>query len=135
MTWGNHLCGALVKIPICRTYPQPSRNECLSHFTEGYTYWISHAKNPKFGMLPYLHTGLGELYIEMGNKGGAIQEFHKAIAKNPKYLKAYKAMIDALISINDLDGAQQYLDKAMSIKQHKAFKRRQVKIDKLRQQK
>lgn len=135
MTWGNHLCGALVKIPICRTYPQPSRNECLAYSSEGYTYWISHAKNPKFGMLPYLHTGLGELYIEMGNKGGAIQEFHKAIAKNPKYLKAYKAMIDALISIDDLDGAQQYLDKAMSIKQHKAFKRRQVKIDKLRQQK
>ena len=133
MTWGNHLCGALTKIPICRTYFGKDRYECLSYFTEGYTYWISHAKNPKFGMLPYLHTGLGQLYFEMGNKPEAIREYQIAIKKNPKYLKAYKSLIDAFIDLKQYDNAQYYLDKAIAIKPHKAFKRRQEKLNKLTQ--
>ncbi|OUS15916.1 hypothetical protein A9Q88_09185 [Gammaproteobacteria bacterium 50_400_T64] len=135
MTWGNHLCGALTKIPICRTYFGKDRFECLNHFTEGYTYWISHAKNPKFGMLPYLHTGLGQLYFEMGKKPEAIREYQLAIKKNPKYLKAYKSLIDAFIDLKQYDNAQYYLDKAMAIKSHKAFKRRQAKLNKLTQSK
>jgi len=133
MTWNNHLCSGLTKMPICRTYSGRQRIECLSKFTEGYTYWISHAKNPNFGMLPYLHTGLGELYFEIGKKAEAISQYQLALKKNPKYLKAYKSLIDAFIDLKQYDNAQYYIDKAMTIKPHKAFKRRQVKLNKLRQ--
>ena len=133
MTWHNHLCGALISIPICRTYFGKDRIACLNSCTEGYTYWISHAKNPKFGMFPYLHTGLGDLYFEMGKKSEAISEYLLAIKKNTKYLKAYKSLIDAFIDLKQYDNAQYYLDKAMAIKPHKAFKRRQVKLNKLKQ--
>lgn len=132
MTWGNHLCGALISIPICRTYFGKDRIECLNSSTEGYTYWISNAKNPKFGMLPYLHTGLGQLYFEMGKKAEAIGEYQIALKKNPKYLKAYKSIIDAFIDLKQYDNAQHYLDKAMAIKPHKAFKRRQKKLNTLK---
>lgn len=133
MTWGNHLCEALVKIPICRTYFGKDRIECLADQSKDYTYWISHAKNPNFGMLPYLHTGLGQLYFEMGKKAEAISEYQLALKKNPKYLKAYKSLIDAFIDLKQYDNAQYYLDKAMAIKTHKAFKRRQQKLNKLTQ--
>jgi|TARA_R110002050_G_scaffold18828_1_gene54633 tetratricopeptide (TPR) repeat protein len=132
MTWHNHLCSALISIPICRTYYGKDRIECLNSRTEGYTYWISHAKNPNFGMLPYLHTGLGELYFEMGNKAEAIKEYQLALNKNPKYLKAYKNIIDAFIDLKQYDNAQYYLDKAMAIKPHKAFKKRQKKLNTLK---
>lgn len=132
MTWHNHLCGALISIPICRTYFGKDRIECLNSSTEGYTYWISHAKNPNFGMLPYLHTGLGELYFEMGKKAEAIKEYQLALNKNPKYLKAYKNIIDAFIDLKQYDNAQYYLNKAMAIKSHKAFKRRQKKLNTLK---
>ena len=131
MTWSNHLCGALTKIPICRNYSGNSRVECLNDQTRGYTYWISHSKNPNFGLLPYLHTGLGGLYFEMGKRQEAINEYNFALNKNPKYLKAYKGIIDAYINIGDLTTAQNYLDKALSIKKLKAFKRRQTEINKL----
>ena len=89
---------------MCRTYPSRERIQCLNYFTEGYTYWISHAKNPNFGMLPYLHTGLGDLYFEIGKKAEAISEYQLALKKNPKYLKAYKSIIDALVKrIDDLN--------------------------------
>ena len=133
MVWGNHLCGALTKIPICRRYFGRERSECLNKFTEGYTYWISHAKNPNFAMLPYLHTGLGDLYFEIGKKAEAISEYQLALRKNPKYLKAYKSIIDAFINLKQYDNAQYYLDQAMAIKAHKAFKRRQEKLNKLKQ--
>jgi len=132
MGYANHLCGALTSIPICRTYFGRERIECLNYFTEGYTYWISHAKNPNFALLPYLHTGLGGLYFEMGKKPDAISQFLLAIKKNPKYLKAYKGLIDAFIDLKQYDNAQLYLNKAMTIKPHKAFKRRQVKLNKLK---
>ena len=133
MTWGNHLCGALVRIPICRTYFGKDRLECLNHQTRGYTYWISHAKNPNFGMLPYLYTGRGQLYFEIGKKADAIREYLLAIEKNPKYLKAYKSLIDAFIDLKQYDNAQDFIDTAMAIKPHKAFKRRQEKLNKLTQ--
>ena len=132
MIWGNHLCGALTKIPICYKYSGKHRIECLNDQTKGYTYWISHSKNPKFGLLPYLHTGLGGLYFEMGKRLDAINEYNIALSKNPKYLKAYKGIIDVYIDIGDLTSAQDYLDKALSIKKLKAFKKRQAKINKLK---
>jgi len=133
MVWGNHLCEALVKMPICRTYSGKSRIECLDAQTGDYRYWISRAKNPNFGMLPYLHTGLGELYFEIGKKPEAINEFMLALKKNPKYLKAYRSLIDAFIDTKQYDSAQFYLDKAIAIKPNKAFKRRQEKLNKLKQ--
>ncbi|MEZ0186522.1 MAG: type IV pilus biogenesis/stability protein PilW [Candidatus Reddybacter sp.] len=132
MTWGNHLCGALTKIPICQNYSGNNRIECLNDQTRGYTYWISHSKNPNFGLLPYLHTGLGGLYFEMGKRLEAINEYNIALSKNPKYLKAYKGIIDVYISIGDLTNAQHYLDRALSIKELKAFKKRQAEINKLK---
>lgn len=132
MTWGNHLCSGLTKMPICRTYPRKDRIECLNYYTEGYTYWISNAKNPDFGLLPYLHTGLGDLYFEIGKKAEAVTQFKLALRKNPKYLKAYKSIIDAFIDLKQYDNAQYYLDKAIAIKPHKAFKRRQQKLNNLK---
>jgi len=131
MVWNNHLCGGLLKMPICRSYFGKDRAACLNYLTEGYTYWVSHAKNPNFGMLPYLHTGLGQLYFEIGKKSEAIEQYLLALKKNPKYLKAYKSLIDAFIDLKQYDNAQYYLDKAMAIKPHKAFKRRQEKLNKL----
>ncbi|MEZ0154843.1 MAG: tetratricopeptide repeat protein [Candidatus Reddybacter sp.] len=132
MTWGNHLCGALTKIPICRNYFNNDRIECLTHQTRAYTYWISHSKNPNFGLLPYLHTGLAGLYFEMGKRLEAIQEYNLALHKNPKYLKAYKGLIDVYIDLGDLESAQKYLDHALTIKKLKSFKRREKEINKLK---
>lgn len=84
-------------------------------------------------MLPYLHTGLGELYFEIGKNAEAINEYLLALKKNPKYLKAYRSLIDVFIDIKQYDSAQFYLDKAMAIKPNKAFKRRQEKLNKLKQ--
>ena len=131
MIWGNHLCSHLAKTPVCRAYFGNDRRECLSATTEGYIYWLSNAKNPNFGLRPYLHTGLGNVYFEIGKKAEAIREYQLALKKNPKYLKAYKSLIDAFIDLKQYDNAQHYLDKAMAIKPHKAFKRRQEKLNKL----
>lgn len=132
MVWGNHLCEAFVQMPICRQYPKVQRNECLNSMTKNYTYWITHAKDPNFGLLPYLHTGLGELYFEIGRDLDAVQEFMIAVSKNPRYLRAYKGLINAQIKIGDIESAQQNLNQAQSIKKLKAFKRSQSKIDELK---
>jgi tetratricopeptide (TPR) repeat protein len=131
MIWGNHLCRALLSIPICKNYSGKDRLDCLNTCTEGYTYWLANAKNPNFALRPYLHTGLGQLYFDMGKKAEAIGQYQLALKKNPKYLKAYKSLIDAFIDLKQYDNAQYYLNKAIAIKPHKAFKRRQQKLNKL----
>jgi len=98
---------------------------------KSYDYWLNHAKNPDFALRPYLHTGLGRLYMEMGRKTDAITEFKMALKNNPKYLKAYKSIIDAYIKLGDSKNAQLYLDQGMRVKRLKAFKRRQEEIDTL----
>lgn len=134
MVWGNHVCDAIAKIPTCRRYFGSARVECLGVMANSYTYWLNHAQNPKFALRPYIHTDLGRLYMEMNQKSSAIQEFKMALKHNPKYVKAYKSIIDAYMAIGDLANAQQYLDKGLSIKENsKSLKRRQSKLNKLEQ--
>jgi len=130
MTWGNHFCYASAKIPICRSYFGNNRIACLKHQTEGFTYWIEHT-GPDFKLLPYLYSGYGDLLNEIGNTNQAIIQYQNSLQKNPRYIKAYKGLINSYIKIGALKEAEATVNTALKIKKTKSLVRQKQKIDKL----
>lgn len=131
MTWSNHYCEALTKMPICRKYYGKARKDCLYKMTGGFTYWLNNIKNPDFKLLPYIYVGYGDLLNEIGDSGKAITQYTNALKRNPKSIKAYKGLIDTYIKLGMLKEAEEAVNSALKIKETKSLHRRKKKIEKL----
>ena len=131
MTWNNHYCKALTRIPLCRKKYGKRKKDCLYIQEEGFTYWLSHIKNPDFKLLPYIYVGYGDLLNEIGDSGKAITQYINALERDPKYIKAYKGLIDTYIKLGMLEDAEQAVNSALKIKKTKSLLRRKKEIEKL----
>ncbi len=131
LTWSNHYCGSLTRIPICRKYYGKLRKDCLYAQTEGFTYWLKNIGDPNFKLLPYIYVGYGDLLEEIGDSGNAIIQYTNALKRKPKYIKAYKGLIDAYIKLGMLKEAEQTVNYALKIKETKSLLRRKKKIEEL----
>lgn len=121
ITHSNHLCSALTKIPICRKFIGKDRIACLSSMSEGYTYWLKHIRDPNYKLLPYIYVAYGDHLNEIGDTGKAIAQYQAALNKDPKYIKAYKGLIDTYIKLGMLKQAEESVNAALKIKETKSL--------------
>ena len=125
----HHYCSGLDSLNKANvTIDREERTKMLNNALGGFSY-MEKPHLSEFILQPEISTQRGRVYLKLDQYGAALQEFHKAIKLNPKYMPAYRELSDFYLDNDDPEEARRILE--LGLKHNPKSKSLKKRLDKL----
>lgn len=131
IAWNNihHYCAGLDYLNKARFASDKKKNIMFLNKAIGEFDYMQKRAGAKFILQPEIAVNKGRAHLQLLQFGEALQEFHRAIKKYPKYVPAYTELSDYYLEQGDKDEARAILEKGLKmVPDSKSLKRRMDKL-------